>query len=281
MISNLPCPLGIMMTLKLRLFLYILVLVFVGGTGIFFARNYLSQKINSYVARTTQQELGCQSLNADQEVKIKSIAAEMGISEPIIIRKMNQKAMITFGYHNAFAYFPLLLTFIPTNSAPYLFISEGFLEDLSSEEQRFLIGHEMVHIKERHTLYLNLVLHSLFLLMVALAYFLTKKIQRLGQGLHYQKYIMGGISGVLVFICLSIPNIIGLAYRKHIEKVADCQSLKILKSYEGCTKLVTRWQKEFNLPAHNPCYGLFSDHPSCEERKLYCKEMQNNSKETI
>jgi Zn-dependent protease with chaperone function len=269
------------MTLRSRIFLCLIAGIFVAGIGAFFARNYLGQMINAYVAQATEKELGSQSLNSDQEAKIKNIAVEIGITEPIIIRKMNQKAMITFGYHNAFAYFPLLLTFIPTNSSPYLFISEGFLEDLSPEEQRFLIGHEMVHIKERHTLYLNLVLYSLFLLLAALAYFLTKRIQRLAQGLQYQKYIMGGASGVLVFICLSITNIIGLAYRKHIEKVADCQSLKILKSYEGCTKLVTRWQKEFNLPAHNPCYGLFSDHPSCEERKLYCKEMQNNSKETV
>ncbi len=263
------------MSPKLKLSLCILVLILISGTALLVANNRASQWLKSYVAKATEQELGSLPLNQEQEEKIKSIAQEVGITEPIIIRKMNQKAMAALGYHNAFAYFPLLFTFIPTNSDPYLFISEGFLEDLLPEEQRFLIGHEMIHIKERHTLYLNLFLYSLLLVLIVLSYLLTKKIQRIVRGMHHQKYIMGVITCVVGFICFSVPSLIGLAYRRHIEKVADCHSLQILKTYEGCAKLVDRWQKEFSLPSHNPYFGLLSDHPSCGERKSYCLALQN------
>lgn len=268
------------MTTKIKIFLCVLALTFCGVAALY-NRIYLEQLLNSYVSKKTAQELGALVLNPSQEEKIKQIAAEMDITESFIIRRMNQSAMAIFGYHNAFAYFPLLLTCIPTNSEPYLFVSEGFFEDLSPEEQLFIIGHELIHIRERHTIYLNLILYALFLLLLTFCYLITKRILKAFQGTKYPVYLIHGACCVITFICLFVPNLFVLAYRRHIERVADCQSLQILKTYEGCTKLVNRWQKEFQLLPHNPYFGLLSDHPSCEERKLYCLELRNKSKDTL
>lgn len=269
------------MSLKSKILLSIFTILIIGSCAFLALRNRLAIQLNRYVSQKTEKTFGALPLSVGQEEKIRAIASEVGVTQPFKIRKMNQMAMMTFGYHNAFVYFPLLFSCIPTNSSPYLFISEGFLEDLSPQEQRFLIGHEMVHIKEKHTLYLNLLLYLLLALLFLLSYLLIKKVHNIVQIMQHKKYILGAFCSIVGLICFSIPTLIALAYRRHIEKVADCQSLQVLKTYEGCTKIIARWEKEFNLPAHNPYFGLLSDHPSCEERKSYCLHLQNNSKDVV
>ncbi|HEV2600848.1 MAG TPA: M48 family metalloprotease [Candidatus Babeliales bacterium] len=269
------------MSLKSKILFSLFTVLIIGGCACVALRRHLAIQLNEYVSQKTEKSFGALPLNTDQEEKIRAIASEIGVAQPFTIRKMNQRAMMTFGYHNAFVYFPLLFSCIPTNSSPYLFISEGFLEDLSPEEQRFLIGHEMIHIKESHTLYLNLFLYLFLALLLILSYLLTKKIHNIAQAMHHKKYIIGAFCCIAGFTSFFVPTLIALAYRRHIEKVADCRSLQVLKTYEGCAKIIARWEKEFNLPAHNPYFGLLSDHPSCEERKLYCLNLQNNSKDIV
>jgi len=260
-----------------------LVLGFVIISGIIaYNRNYLSQQLDLYALKETEQEFGATPLAPEQIEKIKLIAQEMGIIEPITIRKMNHKALRTFGYCNAFAYFPTLLTFIPVSNTPFLFVSEGFLEDLSPEEQRFIIGHEMIHIKEQHTRFLNLVIYVLLFVILMSWYFLRNNFELLIQYYITKNHTLIFIlSTSLLFGASCIPALASLAYRRHIERVADHNSLTLLKSYDGCIKLLERWEKEFKLPAHNSYFGLTSDHPSCFERKLYCLKLQNESKDNI
>jgi Zn-dependent protease with chaperone function len=265
----------------------LLISVFVVATAvgaITYYHTHLLHQLRLYVSQRTEQELGAKPLAPAQEAAIKQIAYEMDITIPINIRKMNPKALLTFGYHNAFACFPLLFNCIPVGNTPYLFVSEGFFEDLPQHEQRFIIGHEMIHIREQHTLYLNLVVYFLFLLLLAASYFLAGTINILVQRYTHTKYhvfFLTLIKFLLFVICLAVPNLTALAYRRHIERVADCESLKILNSFEGCTDLIDRWQKEFKLSPDNPYFGFFSDHPSCSERKTYCLELQNKPKEIL
>ena len=127
--------------------------IFLGLGILFCARNLIFLYLNDYAIQAAEEQFGSQHLAPAQEEKILSIAHEMGITEPFTIRKMNRFAIAFGGYHNAFAYFPALLHFIPLSNKPFLFISEGFFEDLTLDEQRFLIGHELTHIQENHTLY--------------------------------------------------------------------------------------------------------------------------------
>jgi len=149
------------------------------------------------------------------------------------------------------------------------------------EEQRFLIGHEMVHIKKHHTQYLSLALCLMFIMLLLAWWLAVKYIIKTFAcfGAIYKRvgYIF---SGLLFCVCLPIPNFIGFAYRRHIEWEADRISLDLLHFYEGGIKLMDRWQKEFNVPLHD-ARGLFADHPSCYERKMYCMNSKTIKEGTL
>jgi Zn-dependent protease with chaperone function len=234
------------------------------------------EKLNAYIIARTEEAFGSQQLAPQQEDFIRAIAQKMEIPVPLM-RKMNTNALQTFGYHNAFAAFPPFFV-----NQPFLFISEGFFEDLSAEEQEFLIGHEMIHLKEEHTRWLVLVMWLLLALLCLVVYVARKKLQPIIQNTfaaRYQKIMINIISALLFGACFVITGLVRLAYTRHIEWVADRESLKILKSHRGGIKLLERWEKEFKLPPHNPYWGLLSDHPSCNERKICCMALQNHVKD--
>ena len=248
----------------------------------FYFRDSLERSLDDYAIKKAEQQFGTSALAPKQEDKIRRIAEEMNITDRFVVRKMNRTALLTFGYHNAFVYFFNFLNCIPLNNSPVLFVSEGFFDDLSDEEQRFLIGHELIHIQEHHTHYLNLVLLSVLIFLSIVCALLKKTIYSYIQkrvSTHYYSLISALVFYGLLFICYSVSTLSGLAYRRHIEWVADCRSLALLESYDGALKLTERWQKEFNLPLHNPYLGLLSDHPSCHERIAYYLHLKNRSKE--
>jgi Zn-dependent protease with chaperone function len=181
-----------------------------------------------------------------------------------------------FGYHNAFACFPLVLGFIPTRNNPFLFVSEGFFEDLSQEEQRFLIGHEIAHIKERHTVYLNLISYALLLLFLMLSWLLRKYIKLISKKItiKYSSALSNSISCIFFFTCMLSAEIIEFSYRRSIEKEADIKSISMLKTYAGFIKLMDKYEKEIKVPEQTSYFGLLADHPTFAERKNYCLEMK-------
>ena len=178
---------------------------------------------------------------------------------------MNCNALLRFGYHNAFVVFPLVLQCIPIGTTPFLFISEDFFEDLSSSEQRFLIGHEMVHIKKQHFRYLNLFLYMLFIALLLIGFLIQRYINR-----RHQELLIYITFSLLLCICLLTPKLVAGYYRKNKEREADYLALSTLQAHNGCMALLSRWHHEFGVSLHNPCYGLFADHPSIHERKMYC-----------
>ena len=274
---------------KSRLLKSKLALIFIGCILAFvilligFNRDYISE----YIERYTQSEVyqfGKEPINPSYEAQIREIAREVGIKDPFIIYKMNQPTLVRMGYYNAFVYFPMLLNFIPLTNIPYLFISDQFFEDLSPQEQRFLIGHELIHVKEHHLQYLNVISMPLCLLLLVAAYFLRR--WALSKTLAYctKKYFKltsFALSCCLFLIALVIPEIADFGYRRHIEWYADHESLSILKSHDGCLKLMERLNNEFEIPLHNKYGGIMSTHPSCHERKQYCILLQDTSKDIV
>ncbi|GMU19194.1 MAG: hypothetical protein AMXMBFR12_03860 [Candidatus Babeliales bacterium] len=229
---------------------------------------YISHKIQSYALSSTQEMLGSRSLAPVQEQKIRDIAQKLGIIQAIHIRRMNSNALKQFGYHNAFAYFPHFLNMIPLGNQAFLYISEGFFEDLSEQEQDFLIGHELVHIKEGHTKY-SLIIYFVFIILITLAVWWLRNRYSF---LRYWPATIG-----LWILLVWVLNFGHLAYRRHIERVADIQSLECLGTHAGLLKLIERWAREYKMPLHNDYYGIFADHPSIAERKAYCLELKQKS----
>lgn len=229
------------------------------------------QSVDNYAISKLTAEYGAALLTPEQEAKIVSIAREMGIFEHIVIRKMNTLALQKFGYYNAFACWAMLGGVIPFSNQPFMYFSEGFLEDLSHEEQRFLIGHELIHVRERHVMFFNLLKIIFVLLLLILFYYGQSYVKsRFGIGKVGQKIIV--IIGI--YLSFAVPNLVGLAYRRYIEKIADCESFKILNTHTGCLKMLERWQSDFKISKHDAYFGLLSDHPSCYDREIYCLEHQ-------
>jgi len=233
------------------------------------------QGLDNYAINTMTDCYGKTNLKPEYEATILAIAHEMGISEPIVIRKMSSIALQKFGYYNAFVAFALLFDVIPYSNQPFMFVSEGFFEDLSPEEQRFLIGHELIHIRERHTMFVNLVkvLFTIILLLpwyCAVLYFRRRFAER--------TILMVICVYLLLCVVLVIPKLATFNYLRYMEKIADCESLKLLNTHEGCLKLLKRWETDFKMAHHHDYYGILADHPSNYERKCYCLELQKESK---
>jgi len=229
--------------------------------------------MQNYATECLYESCGNLPISKDIEEKINNIAKEIDLHESIVIRKMNVQAMKAFGYHNAFACYPQLLLGCITFNKPHVFISEGFIEDLSPEEQRFIIGHELVHIKKHHILYLVLIMALIELAFLGFWWLImVKHIKQLALGFNvkYQKKILYTFLSISLFFCLFVPRLIELAYKRHIEREADTQTLQKLKCHEGALKIIDRWLKEFKIPLNNNYYGILSDHPSALERKNYC-----------
>ncbi len=231
--------------------------------------------------RAVQLLVGQEPVLADQEKRIRQIAAEMNITQPFIVRKMTQYVMSQLGYFNAAVLFPMMFNFIPVTHIPMLLISESFFEDLSLAEQRFLIGHEMIHIRESHCKYANLIV-ALLVWLLALCIFLLvspiKKMLLTYFSARLSLYLSVCILAGLFCSNVALLGIAHMTYRRIIERQADLESLAILSSYEGAALIMEKFEKVAKISKTNWYQALWVDHPSNIERKLYCLELQNRSK---
>lgn len=234
--------------------------------------------IKQYAQSSIEKTYGSARISPIYEAKITTLAKEMGIETPIIMRKMNTTALVLFGYYNAFAIFPQVGNVLPLINTPFLFISEGFFEDLSEQEQRFLIGHELAHIKAEHMRYLGIVkLIAFFILLFLCWRFIMRPLMPYLQNLidpSYHSWLKAGLIAATLFICTSLINLTSWRYQRHAEWEADIASLTQFKSHEGGLKLMERWQRDYKIAATNPYWGLCADHPSCVERKNFIIEHQ-------
>lgn len=253
---------------KIVLGLAVLASVIFGLSQVKCVRNYL----DNYAVKQVEEFLGSKPLKPEYEAIVVALAQEMGITEHIVIRKMNATAMQMLGYHNAFVIFPKFAGIIPISSQPMLYVSEGMFEDLTYPEQRFLIGHELIHARDRHLLFAHIVHMMIILLLLGLAYLVFVYLQKRYQ---ISQLIRGMLVASLLAISLGGEYLGFMFYRRHIEQIADTDSLKLLNSYEGFFSLNKRWQKEFCIPKHNvKFFGLLAGHPSCHEREQLCLELQ-------
>lgn len=240
-----------------------------------FAYAYLSNCAHQWI----ETAYGAQPLNPIYEAKVRAIAQEMNITTPFTIRKMNAIALRTVGYFNAFAMFHLFGAILPLVDTPYLFISEGFFEDLSEQEQRFLVGHELVHIREQHNRFVPLVATgTLCGLLAAWARYSENGVQHLVEKIFSASHQKTGriiTHGTVAVLCATLCELIAVRYQRHNEWVADHESMERLHAHEGGIRLMERWMKDFKMAEYNVLGVLFADHPSCADRRAYCIECKN------
>lgn len=231
-----------------------------------------------YAQKAIGEQFGASPIAPVYEEKIKALAQQMNIKQPIIIRKMNAQAMQVFGYHNLFVIFHRFMYLFPLVDTPFLFVSETFFEELTEQEQIFIIGHELTHAKEHHLRYFflwyflfSILLFASFWYLLIFPYLIPVLHKRL-QSNYY------GIT-IMCFLCTYIvcTTIMSCMYRRHIEWQADDHSLTLFSAHAGGIDYMNRIQKECgDIPAMALCGGLFTTHPSCAERRNYFKQHKNN-----
>lgn len=256
---------------------------FWGGVGLFgvilaliiASQTFLKSRVDQYVYDQMTEMMGKQPLEAQYESQVRSIAAEMGITQPLIVRKMNTAAMQAFGYHNAFVIHYLQWNFLPLNNQAFMYVSEGFFSDITPEEQRFLIGHELIHAREHHVMFLNLVVW-LATWLGLLGWIIVFRAKWRVSGRSQRYYALVIVIPLLVWIgYANLVNLGGLAYRRYIERVADRESMKLLGTYEGCCKFTERCSKEFKVGDENSYGGLWLDHPCNADRRAACLQLKS------
>jgi Zn-dependent protease with chaperone function len=190
--------------------------------------------------------------------EIRSVMSKMNFDMPVNLKKMNSQALRIFGYYNAMAGYPMLFKIIPLNK-PYIFVSESFFEDITKEEQVFLIGHELMHIFYKDPVWHAVIFNFVFISLIALFMFLIYNFNRINK-----------IALTIIFI-LSwvIINLGKFAHCRYFEKRADLESMQILCSHEGCLKYLDRYEKFINVKSDDNSW--LSDHPSNNQRRNYFK----------
>lgn len=244
-------------------------------------RDSIVQYAHEYALSSTEKQFGSSLLAPQYEQFIRDIAQEMNITKPFLVRKTNATMLGTLGYYNAFVYHPQLWNFIPLCSPVFMYISEGFFEDLSVAEQRFLVGHELIHLREGHcsTYYQLCMVLAPFMLLLFWSLCVRKRTRALVQRFVPAPYRLGAIVAgcvVSLVMCSLIPQVVGNAVRRQQEWQADVDSVAILNSHEGGLGFVNRMYRDFGCSFHNPHFGILSDHPSSWERRAFFLDKKHN-----
>ncbi|HJZ23589.1 MAG TPA: M48 family metalloprotease [Candidatus Babeliales bacterium] len=198
---------------------------------------------------------GTESLSDEKVKLIRDTAHEIGVTQQFEIRKMSALAIAQFGLYNAFVFFD------------YLFVSEEFFEKLDYHERRFLIGHELMHIKKKHMrqrLFLSGLLFCNELPSRLLAYVSTKFL--------YRNYF----SSVTGMVALIRPLVVA-GYTRAQEKEADLGAALLLCEAQGGVSLFEKMEK-FAGDEHENYYAkwynrILATHPNFQERKRYLQEI--------
>jgi len=213
-------------------------------------------------------EYGTEQVSADNEQYIRAIAQEMGFGHlNFKIFRMNDWGISKFGYANACV--------VNLYLYKYLFISEGWFNELPDQEKRFVIGHELAHLGKSH--HAKIMLASVGLAIgqeVCLGGHFAALGRYYDQG-QWGKYCVGTI-GTLGALCIFDFLLIAMLIRRH-EREADYISATLLNNVQGGIASFEHMKEEelqddkdkpttiLQLIA-DKLKGYFATHPSHDER---------------
>lgn len=265
-----------MFLIKNNISKFLLSLIFV-YIAIVFSINKISFVKNLIIGRCRIQledQYGSFKASDSLNKKVSDLSQKIGVDSNLEVRKMNYKALQSLGYYNAFITNPIFLSIFPVDDL-YLYASQSFVEDLTEQEQDFLLGHELVHAKYKDSFYK----HFFLILSILIFAYIFYNFGYLG--FRYKNFNSEVLRWSLILLSFVFFALIGELffhrYEKNLEVRADCFSLAKLNTYDGAFKMMERWSKDFKMNDHHDWWGLFATHPSLSERKIYCLDLKNKN----
>lgn len=232
-----------------------------------------------------QEILGIHGSEADPECKsfIENIIKELNMQDyNIKIYKMDDRTIAKFGYKNAFVFF---------NN---IYISQDYFKSIPNDVKRFLIGHELMHIKKNH-ISKNLIFNLAFITAstwagYSISKYLDKKFKSKDQDKQNDNTILQKIKNSITTRVVIAPttfiatSAICKMFSRYCEKEADRESALNLNSTEGGIKFFEDLENdriyiESHLIGKKPSIfsrwtsRLFSTHPTNEERIKLLKNL--------
>lgn len=207
-------------------------------------------------------------LDPAMEALVKEVIAELNIpnGDQIRIRRMSRLGILMKGKKNAF------IVDIP-GLPKYMFISEKFFRKLSKEEQKAIIGHELIHLKHRHgakKIAMGLGGTLTILGSAILAYHLIVKD-------NLDNYYISTLFNESIGLAFILFGLGQTALSRTYEYQADEEAVKALGCYDGAIGLLEKLKKHEDkiineLPAviqqqiKAPINKAFATHPETSDR---------------
>jgi len=222
---------------------------------------------------------GAQKVSPETERFVRGIQKEMGMeSYNIPVRRFTDKMIQKNGYENA------LVT--PWRS---MYISEDWLNSLPLAQKRFVVGHELAHLKRRH----HLKSMGIVLAMSYMNYFIgTSYLENYTHESRWKREARGlGVLApleLLMFVALS-------RFDRYCEADADATSVAELKCYKGAidnfggpdNAALSKSFADFlaKRPWHEKLkdsfWNLFDSHPRDHERNRNIQKLMATSKKRL
>jgi len=209
-----------------------------------------------------REQLGYTGVSEKTEEFVRGIQKELGMQNICIpIRQMSKHAIRMLGKDNACAYFDVLI------------LNEKWFKKLPEQEKRFLVGHELGHIKMKHCLknYLSGVAVGLF--TVGSGYLLSKYYSEPYQQIKNQLNNFIVVIPFLANIPFLIRSVFSNTYSRSQEREADKIAAIELNNIEGGIALMERFKKKHDPYSRFSLKRLFYNHPSPDERIEYLKQL--------
>lgn len=235
---------------------------------LFYTENNLNaKKTNNYHIQTYGQE----KLKTENEEFIKNLIKEFSMENyNIKIYKMNSTSIKQMGYKNAFVISNLL------------YISENFFEELTHDAKRFIIAHELMHIKNNHggkqiIISIASIISTITLYITLSDYidknYLSPYLETLNINKRFKKFISSKF--IVLPSVMTLSKLIQKAFSRQCEKEADEQAALNLKSIKGAIDLFNEYPKIKKNKILAFIKSFLSTHPSMEERIKLLKKIES------
>lgn len=191
----------------------------------------------------------------------------------INIFKMNNPSLQKFGQNNAFASFS------------NVYFSKSFLDKLAQDQKEFLIAHELMHIKNQHTLKMIAVTSGCALTTGLLSYYISKYIDK-NYLKPYKNKLPKKFQNLLSSNLIVAPGLLAMSaftlrcYSRFNEKQADRDAALNLGDIKGGVKLLELFKSNHKQPRNrlfNYLNNWFDTHPSSNERIELLRQLKINT----
>lgn len=260
-----------MLNLYIQNFIKTLLLIF----GFSFVNIRAENKNDSVLNSMGDMYVDPAGLDPNCKMFIEDVIKELNMQDyDIEICKMNQLAINKIGYKNAFVLFNRL------------YVSEDFFKSLQYDVKKFLIAHELMHIKNNHSYKILAVnfISSIVPIAIMINYALNKikNSSNKNQDLSKEQKIKDSVLNSFLTIPISFLSLrlLNRAFSRYCEKQADRDAVLNLKSIKGGLGLFEEFKVDQEMNKKPESFikkyllSWFLTHPSHDERIKFLKNLQ-------